>query len=215
MNKLYAFRGWILGLMAVALLAFPVAPFPSAVQVQPDADLSATLMPLVPYLAAAILLAFSVILRVQARRSIGEHTRGYFHDADRLVTDGIYSRIRHPLYVSNTGVGLSFVLFHLGVSPVALAFAVALVGYEVLLSRLEDAFLRERFRDQWTSWAKATPAFIPRRCHGNTSALKRPSFESVETERPRRSFARAFMADGSTWFWLCVTIALLTLRKFF
>ena len=198
MNKLYAYRGWVLGVLAIAMLLFPGDPISDVwlSEVQP--------------LSAVLLVSFS-ILRIQARRSIGEHTRGFTHDADRLVTEGIYSRIRHPLYLSNGGVGYAFVVLHMGFQPVALVFVVALFAFEFLLSRLEDRYLESRFGDEWRKWAAATPAFIPRLTLGNkTAAHLRPEKDCAPA---KRSFLSAARADASTWFWLAVVVAIIVLRK--
>lgn len=211
MNKLYAYRGWVLGVLAIAMLLFPGDPIS-------DVWLSEVLP-----LSAVLLVSFS-ILRIQARRSIGEHTRGFTHDADRLVTEGIYSRIRHPLYLSNGGVGYAFVVLHMGFQPVALVFVVALFAFEFLLSRLEDRYLENRFGDEWRKWAAATPAFIPRLTLGNkTAAPLHPEKVSGENASPlhpekdcapaKRSFLSAARADASTWFWLAVVVAIIVLRK--
>lgn len=191
MKNLYAYRGWILGAIAVLLFALPSDKF----------------VGWSPMLTVSIVLfVFSVLLRIQARRSIGEHTRGFTHDADRLVTEGIYSRIRHPLYLSNTGIGIAFILSHLGFRPIAALFAAILVGFEVFLSRMEDRYLEGRFGNAWQEWAIKTPAFFPRILGTKSSVQDKPHFE-------KRSFARAFAADASTWFWLLVAIAIILVRK--
>lgn len=211
MNKLYAYRGWVLGVLAIAMLLFPGDP------------ISDTWLCEVLPLSAVLLVSFS-ILRIQARRSIGEHTRGFTHDADRLVTEGIYSRIRHPLYLSNGGVGYAFVVLHMGFQPVALVFVVALFAFEFLLSRLEDRYLESRFGDEWRKWAAVTPAFIPRLTLGNKTAVplhpEKVSGESASPLHPekdcapaKRSFLSAARADASTWFWLAVVVAIILLRK--
>lgn len=198
MNKLYAYRGWVLGVLAIAMLLFPRDPIS-------DVWLSEVLP-----LSAVLLVSFS-ILRIQARRSIGEHTRGFTHDADRLVTEGIYSRIRHPLYLSNGGIGYAFVILHMGFQPVALVFVVALFAFEFLLSRLEDRYLENRFGDEWRKWAAATPAFFPRLTLGNkTAAHLHPEKDCAPA---KRSFLSAARADASTWFWLAVVVAIILFRK--
>lgn len=198
MNKMYACRGWILGGLAMVMLLFPGDPIS-------DFWFS-NVLPL-----PVVLLVSFAILRIQARRSIGEHTRGFTHDADRLVTEGIYSRIRHPLYLSNGGIGYAFVILHMGFQPVALAFVVALLAFEFLLSRLEDRYLESRFGDEWRKWAAVTPAFIPRLTFGSQTA------ESLHPEKDgvsaKRSFLAAARADASTWFWLVAGIVIIILRK--
>lgn len=211
LSKLYACRGWILAALGIAVLAMPAAPLPrtnaSRILERPGALFNDDIFfgVLIP---AAVFLS-SVVLRVQARRSIGEHTRGYAHDAERLVMDGVYSRIRHPLYVSNTGVAYSLMLLHLGFTPVAALPVLALVVFEVLLSRMEDRYLEQRFGDAWRKWAKKTPAFFPRL----SRAPRAEKETSVSVEFRPRSFEAAFKADASTWLWLLFCIFIIVLRK--
>lgn len=213
MNFLYAYRGWILGALAIVMLLLPGAPMT-------DRWLDEALP-----LSAAVFVV-SVLLRVAARRTIGEHTRGFAHDADRLVTEGLYSKIRHPLYLSNTGVGYAFVVLHFGVDLLALPFVVALISFEVLLSKMEDRYLENRFGDEWRTWSAVTPAFLPRiilgkkmPAHLHPAASENP--HPAETsgtlpvgKRRSRSFLESFRADASTWIWLVVGIALIMARKF-
>jgi len=203
MNKLYSFRGYILGALALLLLAIPGVGFPSKQTLDQSTSSASYFMLWAPFVLSETLFLLAVLLRIQARRSIGEHTRGSSHDADELVTWGVYSRIRHPLYLSNTGIGISFALFHLGFSWETVLFTAVLVMYEIVLSRLEDRYLENRFQDLWRNWKSVTPAFVPiankQSSHGGSGAT--------------RSFLQSFKADKSTWIWLCIFIVLLVLRK--
>ncbi|HET8858366.1 isoprenylcysteine carboxylmethyltransferase family protein [Marivirga sp.] len=80
--------------------------------------------------------------------------------ADTLNTTGIYSTVRHPLYVGN---------FFMWLGPALLTeniwFNVAFVlFYWVYYERImfaEEQFLRRKFKEVYTDWAEKTPAFIP------------------------------------------------------
>ncbi|SHL09920.1 isoprenylcysteine carboxylmethyltransferase family protein [Fibrobacter sp. UWEL] len=209
MNKLYTYRGWILGALAILMLLLPGVP------------MSRGWLYCLPMLALGLLI-FAAI-RVQARRVIGEHTRGFTHDADRLVTEGIYSRIRHPLYLSNWGIGMMLIVLHLGKSWWAILFIVVLYYFEKLLSKMEDRYLEKRFGDEWRQWAAVTPAFSgsgkrkkkaatlpPEKICGEPVAPLPPESAGA---RPPRSFWAAARADISTWFWLAFAITLIILRK--
>lgn len=200
MNRLYAYRGWILGALAVVMLLLPGASMT-------DRWFDEALP-----LSAAVFIV-SVLLRVAARRTIGEHTRGFTHDADRLVTEGLYSKVRHPLYLSNTGIGYAFIVLHFGVDFLALPFVIALVAFEVLLSKMEDRYLENRFGDEWRTWSAETPAFIPRLSLNGSHHIEAVDALPVG-ERKARSFLASFKADASTWLWLAVGVALIVARKF-
>ena len=212
MNFLYAYRGWILGAMALALLAMPAAPLDLQVPVADYVFGKTAPVAILELSLAVLVLLSSVFLRVQSRRSIGEHTRGFRHDAEYLVTEGIYSRIRHPLYLSNTGIAYSFVIFHLGFNLSALPFVVAVIALELTLVKAEDRYLENRFQQEWRSWKSKTPSFFPR-LNMSMNYDKNIGSRGPENSTCRRSFVQAFKADWSTWVWLCMFVVLLFLRK--
>jgi protein-S-isoprenylcysteine O-methyltransferase Ste14 len=81
--------------------------------------------------------------------------------AQTLTTTGIYSVVRHPLYLGNylilTGMALWPHVWWLAV----LSSCVFTLYYERIMLA-EEAFLRGRFGDAFETWAAATPAFLPR-----------------------------------------------------
>lgn len=193
---LYRFRGYILGIIAIVLVTVPPSVFPKNFGAN-DFEINDCLAGI---LVAVLLYVVSALLRVQSRRFIGEHTRGYVHAADKLVTVGPYSRVRHPLYISNTGFAFGIAFFHLGASLWVIPFMIVVVAFEVTLSRMEDRFLEQKFGDVWRTWAAKTPAFVPRPCDSKHVI-------------PQRTFCQAFFADSSTWLWLLFCNLLLVLRK--
>lgn len=188
---LYRFRGLVLGLLAIALVVDPPSFFPERFCINECVG---------GILVAIPLFIASAYLRIRTRQFIGEHTRGKFHDADKLVTVGVYSCVRHPLYISNTGFAVGFTFLHLGVSLWVVPFVLIVVFFEMTLARIEDRFLEGRFGETWRAWARVTPAFFPH-------FVKLPSF------RPQRTFWQAFFADRSTWLWLLFCNLVLVLRK--
>ncbi len=81
--------------------------------------------------------------------------------ADVLNTKGIYSTVRHPLYVGNFFMWLGIVMY-VG-SWWFTAFIVLLfwLYYERIMFA-EEHFLRKKFGHTYLNWAEKTPAFIPR-----------------------------------------------------
>lgn len=196
----YRFRGYVLGVLALALFLMPASPMPGTATFNASGNTLCVIL----WSVAFLLYLFGIALRISARRHIGEHTRGKVHEAETLVTSGPYSRIRHPLYVSNFLIACGVIVLHLGASPWVVLFVVLVAVFEVALSRMEDSFLESRFGDEWRHWARVTPAFIAR-----MSGRKLVSGHNSE----KRSVWRAFVADTSTWIWLAIANFLLLMLK--
>lgn len=81
--------------------------------------------------------------------------------ADTLNTTGIYSVVRHPLYLGNFFMFLGVVLF-VHTWWLTLIYVLAFWLYYERIMFAEEAFLRKRFGDEYLTWAHDIPAFIPR-----------------------------------------------------
>lgn len=201
---LYRFRGYILALFAIALLACPAAPFP---QVSLDAlALKGGGTTCIPYIGTLLFYILGIALRIRARQFIGQHTRGSTHEAATLVTTGPYAHMRHPLYTSNTYIALGAIFFHLGVSGLFPVFIIALALFEYALAHAEDRFLEEKFGDTWRAWAQKTPMTT-----ANIEAL----FCRNSGDSPARTVLQAFRADASTWFWFVFFNLIMVLLKIY
>jgi len=88
----------------------------------------------------------------------GRHRRQF---AAALNTFGIYSVVRHPLYLGNmliwSGVSLTSGWLSGALGSAALGGLVF-----ALIVRHEDGFLRRSFGEEFAEWALVTPAFLPR-----------------------------------------------------
>lgn len=78
-----------------------------------------------------------------------------------LNTTGMYSMVRHPLYVGNAIIWLGISIFCLRWWLAVIFMLLFCVYYERIMLA-EEEFLRERFGDAFVQWADKTPAFIPR-----------------------------------------------------
>ncbi|MBL8819748.1 MAG: hypothetical protein JNL58_27230 [Planctomyces sp.] len=89
----------------------------------------------------------------------GRNTAGQV--AESLNTTGIYSTVRHPLYLGNFLIGLGLSCFTLTWwFPLMYTLAFWLYYERIMLA--EEAFLRSKFGEQFIEWIQKTPAFIPR-----------------------------------------------------
>lgn len=79
--------------------------------------------------------------------------------ADELNTTGIYSLVRHPLYVGNFLMWLSPAMLCANLWFIASFTLLYWVYYERIMFA-EEAFLRKKFGSKYLDWAKGVPAFI-------------------------------------------------------
>ena len=80
--------------------------------------------------------------------------------ADTLNTTGIYSTVRHPLYLGNFFMWLGPALLT-GNFWFVVAFCLFYWIYYERIMFAEEQFLRRSFGEVYTDWAKNVPAFIP------------------------------------------------------
>lgn len=81
--------------------------------------------------------------------------------AETLNTTGLYSVVRHPLYVGNYLMWLGVALFTRAWWAPVIVSLVFWLYYERIMFA-EEEFLRRRFGADYTAWAGTTPAFLPR-----------------------------------------------------
>jgi protein-S-isoprenylcysteine O-methyltransferase Ste14 len=81
--------------------------------------------------------------------------------AGELNTTGIYSIVRHPLYLGNLIMILGLLLF-VGVWWFALTGALLFWIYYERIAFAEEEFLRGKFGTPYLEWTEETPAFLPR-----------------------------------------------------
>lgn len=100
----------------------------------------------------------SIAIAKSAKQTSGRNTWG--HEAKALNTTGIYSTVRHPLYLGNFFIWIGIVCF-IG-NPWFLVIATLLfwLYYERIMFS-EEVFLEEEFGDDYLKWSLITPAFIP------------------------------------------------------
>ena len=131
-----------------------------------DADLPAS----VPAAArwaqvAAVLLALAgLAVRVVAigTAPAGTSERSTVNPrASRLRTTGLYSLVRHPLYLGNTVTAVGLAAFTTRWYVPVIVLLLGLLYHERIAAR-EEAFLEERFGDEFRRWASRVPAMVPR-----------------------------------------------------
>jgi protein-S-isoprenylcysteine O-methyltransferase Ste14 len=92
------------------------------------------------------------------KNTSGRNTDGQL--ADELNTTGIYSTVRHPLYLGNFFMWLGVALLTENVWFIVSFIFLYWVYYERIMYA-EESFLIKKFGNIYLDWAKRTPAFIP------------------------------------------------------
>jgi protein-S-isoprenylcysteine O-methyltransferase Ste14 len=80
--------------------------------------------------------------------------------AQRLITNGIRSRIRHPIYLGHLCELLGWTVAFGTISLLALALFALATG--AIMIRLEDNELEARFGEEYSAYRKRVPAIVPR-----------------------------------------------------
>ena len=98
----------------------------------------------------------------------GRNTKGQL--ADTLNTAGMYSLVRNPLYLGNFLMWAAVFLFlHAWWLWVIYVLAFSLYYERIIMA--EEAFLSQKFGDDYAQWSSQTPAFFPRHFHWQKPVL--------------------------------------------
>ncbi len=153
-NWLFKRRGQIPVLLFI--LAIP------AVYVMNYEDFDPTLVTFINY-SAAILSVLGAIVRAYTigttpRGTSGRNTQEQV--AESLNTSGIYSMVRHPLYLGNYLMWIGIVLFTRNIEFTIIVSLLYWIYYERIMFA-EERFLERKFGDIYLDWSKKVPAFLP------------------------------------------------------
>jgi protein-S-isoprenylcysteine O-methyltransferase Ste14 len=111
-----------------------------------------------------IVSLLGLLVRVYTIGHIAKNTSGRNTSAgqiaDDLNTKGIYSIVRHPLYVGNFIMWLGIAMLTANVWFVT-AFVFAYWVYYERIMFAEEQFLRRKFGEPYINWSLKTPAFVP------------------------------------------------------
>ncbi|MEE2919819.1 MAG: isoprenylcysteine carboxylmethyltransferase family protein [Bacteroidota bacterium] len=81
--------------------------------------------------------------------------------AESLNTRGMYSLVRHPLYLGNYFMWMALVLAT-GRLDFAVVVSLAYMMYYLRIAMAEEAFLAGKFGGAYSEWASTVPAFVPK-----------------------------------------------------
>jgi protein-S-isoprenylcysteine O-methyltransferase Ste14 len=119
-----------------------------------------------PWIPAALLFACGLYVYSRSGKNFSAKQLGGLPEIhgqnreQRLVTDGIRSRVRHPVYLAHL---CEMVAWSVGTG---LAVCWALTAFAVVtgavMIRMEDAELEKRFGDSYRAYRRSVPAVLPR-----------------------------------------------------
>lgn len=92
------------------------------------------------------------------KRTSGRNTKGQI--AETVNTTGIYSLVRHPLYLGNFFMGFGVISFF-GLWWIDLIYALSFWLYYERIMAAEEAFLEQKFGRVYQEYAEKTPTFLP------------------------------------------------------
>ena len=154
-RRLYDNRHWLpLLLYPAAILALLIArPF----NIIPDSFLFTLICAIISLTGVAIR---ALTVGYLPRRTEDEVTSGV--KSTELITQGMYSVVRHPISLGNLLAWYGIILYvGVGWFIVGAALLYTLFTYQILLCEEEE--LAKRFGDRYTLWASYTNALIPNR----------------------------------------------------
>lgn len=152
-NYLFRYRGVLPILILIAGILVFVIYHPSPV---PPLTWQYEILCLGVSLVGLAIRVMTIAFRFQG--TSGRNTRRQV--AENLNTTGIYSVVRHPLYLGNFFMSLG-----IGMLVHSLWFLIVFIGvYWLYYERImyaEEQFLRKKFGEKYLQWASKTPSFIP------------------------------------------------------
>jgi protein-S-isoprenylcysteine O-methyltransferase Ste14 len=94
--------------------------------------------------------------------------------ADDLVTEGIYSHCRNPMYIGNILIALGVALASNSLTTLLVALPLVVLAYSAIIAA-EEQFLREKFGAAFEAYCRDVPRWLPR-IRGLGDTLSRSQF---------------------------------------
>jgi protein-S-isoprenylcysteine O-methyltransferase Ste14 len=114
----------------------------------------------------AMVLGYAIVFSGATLVAEGWRTIHRVRREDRLATEGVYTRVRHPQYT-----GLFMIVFGEGIvhwpTIVSVAGLPIIVGAYTLLARKEERQMLQKFGDEYREYQRRVPMFIPRFASGD------------------------------------------------
>jgi protein-S-isoprenylcysteine O-methyltransferase Ste14 len=153
-NILFKYRGQIP--VVFFLMAIPIIFFTTYESIPRTFQVGLTVFSIVISLIGFIIRAYAI--GTTPKGTSGRNTREQI--AESLNHTGIYSLVRHPLYLGNYLMWIGIVVFTFNVYFVVIISLAFWLYYERIMFA-EERFLERKFGEDYLDWSKNVPAFIP------------------------------------------------------
>ncbi|MBP7498172.1 MAG: DUF1295 domain-containing protein [Bacteroidales bacterium] len=153
-NFLFKYRGQIPVILFIG--AIPILYYTDFSNINSNLKLLLTIIAIITCLAG-FLIRFYTIATTPGGTS-GRNTEKQV--AETVNTKGIYSIVRHPLYLGNYLIWIGIVLFTFNIYYFIIVSLAFWLYYERIMFA-EERFLERKFGSQYLDWANKVPAFIP------------------------------------------------------
>lgn len=155
-NFLFKYRGQIP--VVLFLMAIPAIYFTDYEFLRGEDDLK-----LILTICAALVSFAGQVIRAIAIGTSNKHTSGRNTKeqvAEALNTKGIYSTVRHPLYLGNYFMWIGIVVYTFNIWFILVASLLFWLYYERIMFA-EERFLERKFGQSYVDWSMRVPAFWP------------------------------------------------------
>ena len=117
------------------------------------------------FIAGIVVLVFGLTVAMSASRVISVSTVADMR-TDRkpeLITDGIFSRVRHPLYLATISLFIGLMLLY--PFPTVIVFAISLSFYTMIGAYFEERKLVAHYGDEYLQYRKKAGFILPKLHH--------------------------------------------------
>jgi protein-S-isoprenylcysteine O-methyltransferase Ste14 len=130
---------------------------------------------------------------------------GAYRGAGELLTSGIYSHFRNPLYAGNILLGSGFALGSGGLIPwLPLGYFVLIAIYYGFIIRAEEAELYSRFGEKYAEYCRAVPRFFPRLSRYKNFPAERPFLFRFAWRREKWTFLAIIVLCSCSALWAVI-----------
>lgn len=156
-NKLFRYRGQIP--VILFLSAIPVVYFTDYQFVKDNPQLNTILLITCALISLSGQIIRSIAIGTANKNTSGRNTKEG-QVAEALNSKGIYSTVRHPLYLGNYLMWIGIVAFTYNIYFIIIVSLLFWIYYERIMYA-EERFLERKFGESYVSWSMKVPAFIP------------------------------------------------------